>query len=179
MMIEIVPIGNVDSRLLKDLCSELKNFFDCRVSDSKAEVPEEAFHPGRGQYDSEPFLGIVAEKAITSDAHKLLGVTWADLYTGRLNYIFGQAQVSGRACIISLHRLSPVFYGDEMRYSLLLERAVKEGVHEIWHCYGKQHCKEKSCVMSFSSNITEADRKTVNLCRKCDDSSEEIRTQGP
>jgi archaemetzincin len=179
-MMEIVPIGDVDATLLRDLCEELKNIFDgCRVSDVNAEVPEDAYHPNRNQYVSEPFLRLLTEKALNSDAEKLLGVTWADLFTGRFNFIFGQAQVNGRACIISLRRLSPVFYGERMDYPLLLERTVKEAVHELWHCYGMRHCENKGCVMAFSSNITGVDRKSMNICRRCHDSSEKIRAQGP
>ncbi len=179
-MMEIVPIGYVDARLLRDLCEELENVFDgCRVSDVKAEVPGDAYRPDRNQYSSEPFLRLLSEKALTTDADKVIGVTWADLFTGRLNFIFGQAQVKGRACIISLRRLSPVFYGRGMDYSLLLERAVKEAIHELWHCYGLKHCTDEGCVMAFSSNIDGVDRKSMNICRKCHDNSEKIRAQRP
>jgi archaemetzincin len=66
-----------------------------------------------------------------------------------------------------------------MDYSLLLERSVKEAAHELLHCYGMQHCKDKDCVMTFSSNITGVDRKSVNVCRKCHDNSEKIQAHGP
>ena len=179
-MIEIVPIDSVDVTLLRDLCEELKNIFDgCRVSEVKAEVPEDAYYPNRNQYNSEQFLSLVAENALSSDADKLVGVTWADLFMGRLNFIFGQAQVNGRTCVISLHRLSPAFYGEGMDYPLLLERSVKEAAHELLHCYGMQHCKDKDCVMAFSSNITGVDKKSVNVCRKCYDNSEKIQAHRP
>lgn len=177
---EIVPIGDVNSTLLRDLCKELKNIFHgCRISNAKIDVPGHAYHSDRKQYDSEHFLHLLNQKAQDDDAERVIGITTADLFTGNLNFIFGQAQVRGKACVISLRRLSPVFYGEEMDYSLLLERTVKEAVHELWHCYGLKHCENNDCVMAFSSNIKGVDKKSSNICRRCHDNREKIHAQGP
>lgn len=175
-MIEILPIGNVDAGLLRDLCNELQILFDgCRIA-GKVEVPRQGYNAKRRQYNSKFFLDVVAAHAKNSKASKVIGITMEDLYTYNLNFIFGQAEIKGKACLISLNRLNPEFYGLKEDYQLLLERAVKEAVHELGHCYGLRHCSDKTCVMVFSNNIYEVDRKTRNFCRKCDDISKEIQT---
>jgi archaemetzincin len=74
----------------------------------------------------------------------------------------------GNVAIISIHRLNPSFYGKPPDKQLLIERAVKEAVHEVGHMLlGLQHCDQPNCVMSFSNTIFDVDRKTKELCEKC------------
>lgn len=174
-MVEIVPIGDVSTGLLRDLCAELEKIFGgCIVGDALP-VPEEGYNPRRRQYNSAHLLRLVAQRAKTSGAEKLIGVTNEDIYAANLNFIFGQAEINGKACVISLKRLDPRFYGMEENYPLFLERTVKEAVHELGHCLGLRHCPNTSCVMVFSNNITEVDRKTRNFCGSCNDINKKIQ----
>jgi archaemetzincin len=84
-----------------------------------------------------------------------------------VNFVFGEAELSGKAAIISLYRLKPEFYGEPVNQTLFLERAAKEAVHEIGHTLGLTHCSNPSCVMSFSNTIRAVDTKKREFCPKC------------
>ncbi|MFH1773842.1 MAG: archaemetzincin family Zn-dependent metalloprotease [Methanobacteriota archaeon] len=167
-MIEMVPFGEVDAKLLQDICKEVEIVFgECAISGKKLQVPKENFDEKRKQYESKYFLEVLARHAKNSNAEKILGITDEDLFTPGLNFIFGQAYVSGRICIISTHRLNPRFYGARENEILLLGRCAKEAIHELGHCFGLEHCSDRRCVMVFSNSIIDVDRKTKKFCEKC------------
>ena len=144
-MIKIVAVGSVDIKLLKDLKKELENTFGKCELEKSIELSERAYNKTRKQYLSDLLL-----KALENvGGNKVLGVTDADIYTSELNFIFGQAYLNGKCCLISLYRLYTENYGR------FLERAVKEATHELGHCFGLKHCEDKQCVMSFSNTIFE------------------------
>ena len=179
-MIEIIPFDDIDPTLLSDISNELKIIFGkCKVSDTIEDSPKEAYDFHRNQYLSIPFINLMSEKALNGDGKKFIGITWADLFTDKFNFIFGQSQVRGKVCIISLKRLSPTFYNEKMDYQLLLDRSVKEAIHELWHCFGMRHCDDQSCVMTFSTNIDGVDNKSSSICLKCNDIRKKIHTYGP
>jgi archaemetzincin len=83
------------------------------------------------------------------------------------NYVFGAAEKGGRICAVSLYRLDQRFYGRPASYERFKERAVKEAIHELGHCYGLDHCKNKKCVMVFSNDIISVDTKGKFFCEGC------------
>jgi len=118
----------------------------------------------RGQYSGDILLREVS-KLGTEPGAKHLAVFDVDLYAGRLNFIFGIAQIGGSFAIISLHRLGYApGLGREERDRLLFERALKEAIHELGHTFGMGHCSNKRCVMSFSNSIDEVDKKSADFC---------------
>lgn len=166
-MIELIPIGDVDAKLMRDICGGIKNVFPhCKLADESLPTPQQAYHPSRDQFDSMPFLESLMSYAQYKDI-KILGITPVDIYTGDMNFIFGHADLGGRVCLISLHRLDPEYYGDFYDYQLFLDRCIKEAVHELGHSFGLRHCRDKNCVMVFSNNIVEVDKKSVRFCRRC------------
>jgi archaemetzincin len=101
---------------------------------------------------------------------RLLGITDVDLFTAGLNFIFGQAFIGGRECLISLARLRPSFYGQPDDADLFRERVIKEAVHELGHTFGLSHCGDPQCVMMFSNSLTDTDRKSSTFCLNCESS---------
>ena len=121
------------------------------------EVPKDALDPVRNQYRAARLLEI----ARWAHGEHVLLVTDVDLYVEPLNYVFGQADVGGKAAVISLHRLrseDPV---------LFRRRTLKEALHELGHNVGLEHCAEETCVMYFSNGLPDTDRKGPNLCAAC------------
>src|ERR687888_389671 len=90
-----------------------------------------------------------------------------DAYSGRLNFVFGQAYADGRISAIYLPRLRQEFYGLKPDESLFYQRIVKEAVHELGHAFGLNHCKNIRCVMHFSNSLSDTDIKTSHFCNVC------------
>jgi len=90
-----------------------------------------------------------------------LGVTGKDIFAEGTNFVFGEAELGGARAILSVFRLSTP------NFELYRERVIKEATHEIGHVLGLVHC-ESDCVMKFSNNIFEVDRKPSKFCKKCE-----------
>ena len=105
----------------------LRNFFSSERT--LALDPEFAYHPGRGQYHSTELLAMLPPGAV--------GVTGVDLYIPILEFVFGEAQLGGRRAVISTFRLRQELYGLPADPALMVERAIKETLHEgatPWAC---------------------------------------------
>lgn len=163
----LVPIYlSAASRLVERLCADLERILATRVERRPSWFdPEAAFEPSRGQYDSSQFLELLLRGEGTGE--KVLGVTNVDLFIPVLTYVFGEAQVDGRAAVVSLHRLRNEAYGLAADDGLLAERLTKEAVHEIGHTLGLVHCVNPECVMHSSTYVEEIDLKGETFCRAC------------
>ena len=127
---------------------------------------EFAFDAGRQQYRSMDVLEMVA-RICPADAAKLLALTGRDLFVPVLTFVFGQAQLGGRVAVVSLARLRQEFYGMEHNEAILMERAVKEALHETGHTFGLVHCPDRSCAMSLATNVRQIDEKNEAWCASC------------
>lgn len=168
----IAPVGEISKKVIEYISNQLRTAFSPVVEEVKfsskiEEVPEKAYNKGRDQYRAEFIQRKVFSETTAPENSKVLGVTMKDLYSKGLNYVFGQAQKPGKVAIISLHRLRPKFWNQQKDKNLFLERAAKEAIHEIGHTLGLNHCDKNKCVMRFSNNIRETDKKTKQFCKEC------------
>ncbi len=169
----IIPVGIDDEDILIAINEATKYFENDVVNLDSVDIPKDAHNKARNQYRATSFLRI-AEKGF---GKKNIAITNVDLYASRVNFVFGQAFLNGKACVISTHRLDPNFYANDGGYNedtyvaknrqILIERVKKETIHEIGHTLGLQHCDDCECVMSFSPGIEEVDAKSMDLCEKC------------
>lgn len=162
----LVALNDVELNLLERLSSELMEILpliEFKVSDERFNIPVEAYNARRRQYNSDVIMMYYAK----SVKRRTLLVTYVDLYTSKLNFIFGQAESPGLLAIVSLARLDTRFYGDSFNERLFMDRAVKEAVHEIGHTYGLRHCSNSRCVMYFSNSILDTDFKFKLPCISC------------
>lgn len=125
-----------------------------------------AFDSRRHQYGSIPALEMV-NRLCPADAIKLLAITERDLFIPVLTFVFGHAQLGGRAALISLARLRQEFYGLEPDTPVLLERACKEALHETGHTFGLVHCSDFGCAMALSTRVQQIDQKRAAFCPAC------------
>lgn len=165
--ISLIPVGKVNEDLLIYLANQLATQFSDEVKTGKA-FPQAsyAYNKRRNQYCSDLILREL-ETLDLGKTKKILGLVDLDLYTPGLNFVFGQASMGGRACLIALPRLRQEFHGLKENRSLFYERALKEAVHELGHSFGLNHCRNRKCVMHFSNCLADTDYKKKEFCKAC------------
>jgi archaemetzincin len=124
-----------------------------------------AYDTQRRQYHSTKILEKLAEAA-PPQAIKVIGIAVVDLFIPILTHVYGEAQLGGKACIISTYRLRENPHEGGARVSLK-DRAVKEALHELGHTFKLKHCPEHACIMHYCRSIADVDRKTAGFCRHC------------
>jgi len=194
--LDLLPIGNFDERLLREVAPALADAFrvPCRILGARLD-PQFAFHRERQQFHSSEILQAMQEVArvgrwsspanpdghaggmeSTSQAGKnacptqpwrVLGVTGVDLYIPILTFVFGEAQMGGPCAVVSFHRLMQEFYGLPADPAILIDRLIKEAVHEVGHTLDLTHCDDYSCAMAPSHAVEWIDLKGPALCGSC------------
>ncbi len=165
--LQLLPIGNVDDGLLKDLRPALEETFrvPCKVLPVRLD-PEFAFHGERQQYHSSQILQRM-QTFLTADSWRVLGVGAVDLYIPILTFVFGEAQMGGPCAVVSAHRLRQEFYGLAPDHGLFRNRLIKEAIHELGHTLSLTHCDDYRCVMASSHAVEWIDLKEGSLCSAC------------
>jgi len=173
--VRLVPIGEVLPDILEFLSAALEDAFGaaCEI-EAEGLDPARAFDPIRRQYRAPALLAALAALGgpagtAPAAAGKVLGVAAGDLFVPVLTFVFGQAQLGGRAALISVHRLGQEFYGLPPDPALLLRRCEKEAVHELGHSFGLVHCDRVECAMRFANSIDEVDLRPNRFCPRCEE----------
>jgi archaemetzincin len=166
-LLQLLPIGNVDNGLLKDMSPALEEILSvsCKVLPIRLD-PDFAFHGERQQYHSSEILQRM-QSLVTADSWRMLGITAVDLYIPILTFVFGEAQMSGPCAVLSSHRLRQEFYGLPRDPELFRHRLIKEAVHELGHTLNLAHCDDYRCVMASSHAVEWIDLKDRVPCQTC------------
>ncbi|MHB8110008.1 MAG: archaemetzincin family Zn-dependent metalloprotease [Syntrophorhabdaceae bacterium] len=166
MKLQIIPVGVTDFEIIEMLKHGVEDFLaaDVRLG-GVLECPVYAYDSGRNQYSAEAILNDLAARGLDYHCGHVLGVVDCDLYIPDLTFVFGVAL--GKTALVSLTRLKGEFYGLAPDKDLLTKRLLTEAVHEIGHLYGMRHCFDPECVMFFSHNLNDTDRKGFDFCDKC------------
>ncbi|MBW2095361.1 MAG: archaemetzincin family Zn-dependent metalloprotease [Deltaproteobacteria bacterium] len=160
------PIEVLDTALLDQIIGELMRVYGYPVEIMPLlDNLDFAFDRHRRQYHSTLILEALDRKA-PSNALKILGITRQDLFIPILTHVYGEAQLGGRASIISVHRLKEGI-GSGSHDKEYHARVVKEAVHELGHTFNLRHCKDPGCIMHYCHSVADVDRKSNNLCRYC------------
>jgi archaemetzincin len=164
--VDLLPAGALPPGTLERLAARLSRRVEvaCHVL-PPAEVPLRRI-PNRDQVDANALLEAVEARA-TADGRLLVGVAAFDIAVPLFTFVFGLARQGGRACVVSLARTDPAFYGLPPDPERRDERAVAEVLHEIGHLATLLHCPDKGCLMSFAGNIERVDTRGSRFCPSC------------
>ena len=164
--IYLQPFGPLDDKsaaVLKQMAEFTSIFFDCKVSVRQpVALPAGAYVKARKQYDAIAILDRMA-RHVPADARAYVGVTTADLYSGKLAFVFGLGRMSGRVAVYSLHRYGAPGTPEFRR------RSLKIIAHETGHAFGITHCIFYRCCMNGSNSLVESDAQPLQYCPLCHD----------
>ena len=121
------------------------------------------FDEQRGQYNALQILQSLPK----IESQKTILCTTVDLYIPIFTFVFGLARLSGCRGIISTHRLANRYYGLPDDTDLLMQRMIKEVMHELGHLAGLKHCQQYDCVMASSATADDIDIKRELFCPSC------------
>jgi archaemetzincin len=164
--VDLLPVGSLPAGTLEALAVRVSRRVEtpCHVL-APGELESRRI-PGRDQLDASALLEAL-ETRVTGDSRLLVGVTGEDIAIPVFTFVFGLARSGGRACVVSLARADPAFYGLPADLDLQLDRTVAEILHELGHLATLDHCPDRSCLMSFAGNVERVDARGSRFCPVC------------
>jgi len=165
--ITLISFGYFERDFLNRIVEGVEDEFQLPVKIKEGRIDlSDYYDTTRRQYNGNKLLMDV-DRIYSFDSLKTIGLFNVDLFIPILTYIFGQAYLNGRTGIVSLSRLNNERYGMISDNELLLDRTIKEVIHELGHTFGLIHCHTSTCAMRSSTYVEDLDQKTSNLCVKC------------
>ncbi len=169
--IYLVPAGSVDKKVLDAIKEMLPKSLPMSVSIEIApqkKIPESAYDPSRHQYNAKVLFDDISERVnLVTSTEVALVIVDVDLYSPESDFVFGISDASKATCIISLTRLRNEFYGRKPDNKLFLGRVIKETAQELGRARGLSYCPDQKCVMYFSKDLSDTDRKKSSFCHEC------------
>lgn len=154
--VEIVPVGDVDSRYVTVARRAIREAYDLEttVADRRP-VPAGALDETRDQYRADAFLFDTGRPG-----YYRLAVTDLDLFYGGTTHVFGLAGLEGGGAALSVHRLLDA---DERRVD---SRVRKQARKQTGRLLGLEDCEE-DCVMAHSTTLGDLDEQSAEPCLRC------------
>jgi archaemetzincin len=166
-IIYVTSVGVVEEDVLNLAEKALWHTFGHEVARLPMLAPDPAALDSRRKQWNSTLLLRQAAQARPAGALRLLALTAEDIFIPMLSFVFGQAQLGGRAALVSTARLRQEFHGFAEDRPLFSGRLIKEVVHEVGHTFGLTHCPDPSCSMSLSTTLVQTDKKSAELCPSC------------
>ncbi|MCP3940739.1 MAG: hypothetical protein GY710_04565 [Desulfobacteraceae bacterium] len=161
----VSPVGKIAPWITGLIVEKMEDFFGFKTRQiSLLEDLSFAFDMDRNQYHSTLILEELAARC-PREGLKVVAVTREDLFIPILTHVYGEAQLGGTACIISISRL--ITGSDMGGVDRGSTRIVKEAIHELGHCFDLRHCEDEKCIMHYCRKLEDVDKKSNQLCRYC------------
>ena len=166
-VVGVLRLGSVGEAVLNIVAANLQEILHLPVDILPArQTPEFAYSDSRKQYHAALILKKLAE---SRQPHpRILALVSVDLFIPVLTHVFGEAQMGGRAAVVSVHRLRHKEEGVRVPLDTYYERAVKVALHEVAHTFDLVHCNQPECIMRFSSGPSDLDELPLFFCEYCD-----------
>jgi len=161
----VSPIGDIPSWMSDIIATDVGDFFEFSTRVEK--ILDDiffAYDADRNQYHSTKILEKLAKNA-PNDCIKIIAVTKEDLFIPILTHVYGEAQLGGKACIVSIARLIADLEVEIVNKGC--KRIVKEAIHELGHTFDLRHCEDERCLMHYCRRLEDVDRKSSRFCRYC------------
>ncbi|GMU95879.1 archaemetzincin family Zn-dependent metalloprotease [Ignavibacterium album] len=165
--IVLAPINFSNPELIDKIVTELGKFLPYKIRLNTIQLDISfAYSTERKQFYSTKIIQHLIPYSENVDG-KFTALVEVDLFIPVFTYVLGEAQLNGKVSIVSLARLHEEIYSGISDEKLLIERTVKEILHELGHNFGLIHCKDWDCVMHSSMGIEEVDIKGIDYCANC------------
>jgi archaemetzincin len=155
--VDLLPVGTLAPPALQSIAARLSRLIELPVHVLAPDELEARKIAGREQLDA----------GTLRSGRLLVGLTADDVAVPVFTFVFGLARQGGKACIVSLARADPSFYGLPADPDLRDRRVVSVVVHELGHLAGLEHCTDRACLMSFAGNIERVDTRGSRFCDGC------------
>lgn len=163
----VVRMGAVGQAVTNIIAANLQAVFRVPVDILPGRQPPQfAYNDVRRQYHAALILKRLA--ASRRPHSRLLAVVSVDLFIPVLTHVFGEAQLGGRAAVVSLYRLGEREDGTRVALNTFYERAVKVALHEVAHTFELVHCRQSECIMRFSCGPSDLDELPLFFCEYCE-----------
>lgn len=162
----VVPVGTVGNLIPRVVAAHIQGYLNVPVDVSKGvDLPEDAYVSERRQYDAGVLLRFL--RTLHNEHPCVLGIVSVDISLPVFTYVFGEAELGGRAAVVSTYRLDRDSRGGVVPLSLFYERLAKVALHEIGHVFSLYHCNHLKCLMQFSSRLESLDEIPLLFCDRC------------
>jgi archaemetzincin len=160
----LANMGYKDRDILREIAWHVNRRFGVEVITSDLFFPECSSHgPERETYAASLLLSYL--RKFSGDDVRVLGITDVDLSFPGLNYIFGLSDPPSGVSVVSGFRFRS--RDGSTASERVRNRMVKTSIHELGHLFGLSHCKQRTCVMSFSFTVGDTDYKSAKFCERC------------
>ncbi len=163
--IMVSPVGDIADDICGAVAQKASEMFkaDVRITPFLPDI-DFAYDVDRNQYWSTRVLEEL-EKNVPDHCLKVVAITKKDLFIPILTHVYGEAQLGGRAAVVSISRLNTGL--DAMDAEKFMDRIVKEAIHELGHTFDLRHCEDPLCIMHYCRKIADVDQKLNRFCRYC------------
>jgi archaemetzincin len=165
-IVAFTSVGNMGGMIIRDIAQVTSDFLGLSIDVLPGlNMPADAFSPGRRQYHAGKLLQLLAGSY--PEYHKVIGITLQDLFLPIFTHVYGEAQMPGRAAIVSLYRIGSADGAHHIDHIVLMQRSLKVVVHEFLHTFEFVHCRHLDCLMRPVTKIEDLDQVPMKLCRSC------------